>query len=407
MGSAGAFADGFCTEVYARNSDMLRRKSRQKKKVTLRDVAEYAGVSPKTVSNVVNNWPYITDQTRQKVQQAIDELGYRPDGLATSLRTGRTNTIGVVIPDITNPFFGQVVRGCEDVLYAAGYNIFLCNTNEDQRKEQGYLAMLVDRGVDGLLLFGARSDAKTLSAIVHDTIPIVAEDCPIPHNNTTVIDIENITGARLATEHLIAEGHRRIGHLGGPLQRTAAEKRKEGYRQALEHAGIPYDRSLIFQCPPSLRGGYRSALRMLQEQKPTALFCYNDLIAVGAMIAARHLGIDIPSDIAIVGFDDIALASLVDPALTTIRVRQYVMGRTASELLLERLSGIESPATSLSIPVELVIRNSSRAENVDEIRETGWLEYLLSSDLAELSSEQSDSTYPLTEESSVRTESVK
>lgn len=379
---------------------MLRRNSRQKKKVTLRDVAEYAGVSPKTVSNVVNHWPYITDETRQKVQKAIDELGYRPDSLATSLRTGRTKTIGVVIPDITNPFFGQVVRGCEDVLYAAGYNIFLCNTSEDQRKEQGYLAMLVDRGVDGLLLFGARSDAKTLSAIVHDTIPIVAEDCPVPHANTTVIDIENVVGARLATEHLIAEGHTRIGHLGGPLQRTAAEKRMQGYQQALEHAGIAYDRSLIYQCTPSLRGGFRSALRMLQEQKPTALFCYNDLIAVGALIAARQLGFRVPTNLAIVGFDDIALASLVEPALTTIRVRQYLMGRTASELLLERLSGAESPADSFSIPVELVIRSSSHALDHDPSQETAWLEYLLSSDLAELSSDQSDSIYPLSEDGS-------
>jgi LacI family transcriptional regulator len=372
---------------------MLPRRNRPKKKVTLRDVAAHAGVSPKTVSNVVNNWPYISDATRQKVQRAIDELGFRPDGLASSLRTGRSKTIGVVIPDITNPFFGQVVRGCEDVLYAAGYTIFLCNTSEDQQKEQGYLGMLVDRGVDGLLLFGARSDAATLSAIVHDAIPIVAEDCPAPHANTTVIDIDNGAGARLATAHLIALGHTRIGHLGGPLLRTAAEKRAEGYRQALEQAGLAFDPALAVPCTPSLRGGYGAALHMLQEQQPTALFCYNDLIAVGAMIAARHLHRAIPSELAIVGFDDIALASLVEPALTTVRVRQYAMGRAASELLLARLSGAASEASSHSVAVELVIRASSGAGG-DGGQNAAWLEDLLNSELAELSSEHSATLFP-------------
>ena len=364
---------------------MFIRRPRPKKNITLRDVAKHAGVSPKTVSNVINNWPYITDETRQKVQDAINMLGYRPNGLATSLRTGRTNTIGVVIPDITNPFFGQVVRGCEDVLYAAGYNIFLCNTNEDPVKERGYLDMLVSRGVDGLLMFGARSDSEVLSAIVHDGIPIVAEDSPAQHNNSTVIEIDNLGGAQLATKHLISRGHTRIGHLAGPVHRLAAETRLQGYQYALESAGIPYDEELVYRCSPSIHGGYQSTLQIMREKKPSALFCYNDLMAVGAMVACRQLDLDIPREVALVGFDDIAIASLVEPALTTIRVRQYDMGKLASQLLLERLSGKENPSTHVQFQVELVIRNSCGARRLSKKQLDGMLEQLLSSELIDLS----------------------
>jgi LacI family transcriptional regulator len=363
---------------------MLPRRPKLRKSITLRDVAKYAGVSPKTVSNVINNWPYITDATRQKVQDAIDTLGYRPSGLATSLRTGWTNTIGVMIPDITNPFFGQAVRGCEDVLYAAGYSIFLCNTGEDPEKERTYLDMLVSRGVDGLLMFGARSNDAVLTAIVHDAIPIVAEDSPAKHNNTTGIDIDNVSGARMATEHLAARGHKRIGHLAGIVGRQAAETRIEGYRQGLENAGLSYERDLVYRCMHSIRGGYQSALRIIQEQKPTALFCYNDLMAIGAMVACRQLDLDVPKDMAIVGFDDIAIASLVEPALTTVRVRQYEMGRLASQLLLERLSGKKIPPAHILFPVELVVRSSCGARRLSRKQLNEMLEHLFKTELADL-----------------------
>jgi DNA-binding LacI/PurR family transcriptional regulator len=349
-----------------------------KKSVTIRDVAALAGVSLRTVTNVINKWPYVTDETRQKVQRSIDTLGYRPSRLASSLVTGRTNTIGVMIPDITNPFFGQVVRGCEDVLYAAGYSIFLCNTSEDEKKQASYLEILVDRGVDGLLIFGARSAeaVRSASAVVRDEIPVIAEDSPAQNQNTTIIDIDNIGGAQVAVEHLIAHGHTRIAHLGGPTQRLAADHRLQGYRQALEHAGIPYDDALVLRCSPSIRGGLQSAMTLIQQHKPSALFCYNDLMAVGAMVACRQLDLKIPHDIAVVGFDDIAIASLIEPALTTVRVRQYEMGRLASELLLERLAGKEPPPGPVKFPVELVVRNSCGARRLSRKQQNEMLELL-------------------------------
>lgn len=363
---------------------MQIRKRRPKKKVTLTDVAKHAGVSPKTVSNVLNDWPYISDETRQKVQASIEALGYRPSALATSLRTGRTKTIGVVIPDITNPFFGQAVRGCEDVLYAAGYSIFLCNTNEDPVKEQSYLDMLTRRGVDGLLMFGARSSAEVLSQVVHDDIPIVAEDSPAQHSNTTVIDIDNVRGAVIATRHLLELGHQRIGHLGGPAQRLAAVHRLEGYRQALDETSRGYEARLALRCQPTIRSGYRAALQLLASEKPTALFCYNDLMAIGAMVACQQLKLRIPADIALVGFDDIAIASLVTPALTTVRVRQYEIGRRASELLLERLAGGEPVQKRVLFPVELVVRSSCGARRLSRRQTMAMLEHLLDSDLVDL-----------------------
>ncbi len=364
---------------------MFNPKPRPRKNITLRDVAKHAGVSPKTVSNVINNWPYISDSTREKVQRSIEELDYRPSGLASSLRTGRTNTIGVMIPDITNPFFGQFIRGCEDVLYNAGYSILLCNTNENSTKERWYLETLVKRGVDGILTVGSRSTAEVLYSIIHNEIPVVAVDPPSLHDNTTVIDIDNIGGAKIAVEHLIRLGHKRIAHLGGPIQRMAAYNRLQGYLQALENAKIAYDEALVLQCDPTIRGGFHAALNLIPARKPTALFCYNDLMAVGAMVACRELDLKIPRDIAIVGFDDIAISSLVEPALTTVRVRQYHVGRMASDLLLERLSGKENAQRHVEFPVELVIRNSCGARKLSRKQLTLQLEHLLSAELADLS----------------------
>lgn len=371
---------------------MMKRSPRRKKRVTIREVAQHAGVSAKTVSNVLNDWPYVSDETRQRVQASIEALGYRQSILAASLRTGRTKTIGMVIPDITNPFFGQVVRGCEDVLYRAGYSILLCNTNEDTVKEQAYLDMLASRGVDGLLLFGAHCSSEELAAAAGE-IPIVAEDSPANGHDTTVIDIDNVAGAALAVGHLLALGHTRIAHLGGPRDRSAANGRHEGYRQALERAqkatGAGYDPALVIRCTPTMRGGYHAALHLLPNAAPTALFCYNDLMAVGAMAACRRLGLRIPEDVAIVGFDDIAIASLVTPMLTTVRVQQYEMGRLAGELLLRRLAGQTAPhsedaSSRVTYPVELVVRASCGAQQMSAQETALAVERLLEADLVDL-----------------------
>lgn len=338
---------------------MLQRRPRIKKNVTLRDVAQYAGVSQKTVSNVINDWPYMTDETRQKVQIAIKELGYRPSMVATSLRTGRTNTVGVMIADITNPFFGQLIHGIEDVLSSSGYGIFLANTNEDLEKESSYLEKMVRWGVDGLMLFGSRASSEFLTDLVETRIPIVSENSLAERANMTLIKIDNIYGGRMAVQHLIERGCQRIAHLGGPAQRKATDLRLVGYQEALAAAGRECDPALVKRCAPSIRGGFQGAALLLREQHPDGIFCYNDLIAIGALVACRQFGLRVPQDVAIIGFDDIAMAALVDPALSTIRIHQVEMGRQAGRLLLERLNNTSNSIDHVTIPVELVVRRST------------------------------------------------
>ena len=355
-------------------------RERSSKVVTLADVARHAGVSAKTVSNVVNDWPYVSDEMRQKVKAAIDELGYRPSALARSLVTGRSNTIGVVLPDISNPFFGQAVRGCEDALNEAGYSVFLCNTDESIAKERYYLDTLAGRGVDGLILWGSAGSAS-LAEVIDNGMPLVTVDSSAEGccGNATHVTVDNTRGAALATRHLIDRGRHRIGHLAGPALRQTAIRRQAGYREALAEAGLPFDPCLVIDGAPSIRGGYRVATQLLKAQRPDALFCYNDLMAVGAGVACRQLGLSIPRDVALVGFDDIVIAALVTPALTTVRIAQYELGKLTSQFLLERLQNKNLPPKTVVFPVELQVRNSSGGRRLSRKQMNDLLENLVSS----------------------------
>lgn len=337
-----------------------------KKSVTMSDVAEYAGVSLKTVSNVVNDWPYVSDETRRKVQDAIEAVGYRPNQMARSLVTGETTSIGVLIPDISNTFFGSAIRGCEDVLYENEYSIFLCNTSEEIERERFYLNQLMSRAVDGLILWGTRICCQELSDMIDEDISLVTVDMagsPLSARHVN-INVDSEDGAALATNHLIQLGYRRIAHIGGPEGRVTADRRLRGYRRALEESGMQFESKRVVSERPSIRGGYRAALTIFEDWKPQAIFCYNDLMAIGAMVAAKQNGMRLPEDLALVGFDDIAMASVVVPSLTTVHIAQYQLGRLTGETVLEYLRGEreeDSTAESTVFPVELVARESSGA----------------------------------------------
>ena len=348
---------------------------------TLADVASYAKVSAKTVSNVVNNRPYITEETRNKVRHAIAALGYRPSALARSLVTGRTQTIGIVIPDVSNPFFGQAILGCEKVLIESGYHTVLCDTGENVGEERRYLDTLAAKGVDGLMIWGGQIPLKEVLRITAGRISILTVDSASENleGNVTAVYVENENGAVQAVRHLISSGRRRIGHLAGPSYRLTAQKRLNGYSKALAAAGMELDPCLIIEGPPSIRGGYRSALRLLENQKLDALFCYNDLMAIGSIVACKHLGISIPEDLALVGFDDITVSALITPSLTTVRIAQYDLGRRAGTLLLERLDGREAEPRSVDFPVELQVRNSCGTKTLTQKEMRDILENLVSS----------------------------
>jgi LacI family transcriptional regulator len=340
--------------------------SPRKKSVTLKDVAKYAGVSPRTVSNVVNNWPYISDGVRAKVQEAISVLGYRPNQMARSLITGQTKTIGVMIPDIINPFFNLPVRGCEDILYQHHYNHFLCSTSEDVEREKYHLNLLISRAVDGLILWSTQIPRAELAVMIGENFPLVTigfEGEPLGDHHT-VVNLDDIAGSEQATRHLIEQGYRRIGHLTTFARNAVGERRLRGYQQALEAAGIPFDPRFVKADKASLHGGYRTTLELLALHKLDAIFCHNDLMALGAMFAARHIGREVPADLGIVGFDDIAMASIATPSLTTIRVAQYELGKYLGECILQHLgreTGVQSH-TPLTFPVELQVRGSTNAQ---------------------------------------------
>jgi DNA-binding LacI/PurR family transcriptional regulator len=331
------------------------------RKPTIKDVASYAGVSIKTVSNVINDWPYLTPETRLKVQKAIAEVGYRRNNTARSLVTGKTNTIGVIIPDIANPFFGAAIRGCEDILYETEYSLFLCNTNEDVKRERYNINLLVDRGVDALILWGTRLSSTELNSILGSDLPLVTvefDEAPCRQNHTC-INIDNTHGAMIATQHLIEQGYKNIAHMAGPFGRVTSQRRVQGYQQALQAADIPFNPEWVVNVNPTTSGGYQAARKFLKSSRPEAFFCYNDLIALGVSIAAREFDLEIPKDLAIVGFDDINLASIFSPPLTTIRISQYDLGKLTGQATLDLLLHKEQQPITIQFPVELIVRGSS------------------------------------------------
>jgi LacI family transcriptional regulator len=328
-------------------------------RVTIADVAREAHVSLMTVSRVINDKDGISQATRQRVQDVIDRLGYRPSKIARGLATQRTGTLGLVVPDNSNPFFSEVARGVEHAAYAEDYNVFLCNTEEDTQREEAVLESLAEKRVDGLVLCSPRLDDQALLAAIKDFPSTVLINRVLPGSATAALRLDNQEGAKSGVQHLLRRGHRRIGLLAGPLKSFGGQYRALGYQDALEEAGIGYNPDWIQHCTPMVDTGQEAAVELLTRcPELTALFCFNDLIAIGALKACAQLGRAVPEDVAIVGFDDIPLASLVTPPLTTFHVSRYELGRRAAEHLLAQING-EANHTDTVIPVELVIRASA------------------------------------------------
>jgi LacI family transcriptional regulator len=326
----------------------------------LRDVAEKARVSIKTVSRVVNRQGEISDATRQRVLAAIAELGYRPSKVARALVTQHTDTVGLVLGDISNPFFPEVARGVLDVAEAQGYNVFLCNSDGDLQRETRILESLLDHGVDGVIIFPTFELEPQLRRLAGPDRPVVAVNRFYELPGVSSVMIRSHQGAQLAVEHLIARGHTAIATLSGQSHERARLQRVQGYRDALTAHGLPVREEWIVGGVPMQSRGRQSALALLSHYPEiTAIFAYNDLLALGAIEACRALGRRVPEDCAIVGFDDIPLADMVAPALTTIRVNQYDLGRQAMKRLLEMLAQPNQTFAPYWADVELIVRASA------------------------------------------------
>jgi len=328
--------------------------------VTIKDIAKKAEVSTATVSRALYNTGYVKEETRQKILKVAEELGYEKhkENKASKIKT---NVVGVIVSDITNPFFTQVVRGIEDALSPAGYNLLLCNADENIEKERNYLKVLVSKKVDGIIITPAGGDHKAVREVANKEIPLVLIDRLIESLNTDGVIIDNISGAYDATSHLIFEGYRKIGIITGPLEIMTAKERLEGYKKALQDARIEFDEDLVENGGYTQKGGYTAAKTLTERARPDAIFIANNVMTTGALLALKELKIKIPEEVGIVGFDDLEWAPLMDPPLTTVSQPIYTIGSTAAQLLLRKLSGAAKIKREVVVlKPRLVVRESSR-----------------------------------------------
>jgi LacI family transcriptional regulator len=334
---------------------------------TIHEVAKRAGVAPITVSRVINKSGYFSEETRARVETAIAELEYMPNRLASSLRSKRTNTLALVLTDITNPFFTTLARGVEDTASDAGYTVVFCNTDESEVEERKYLQVLLQQQVDGILLVPARSTAVSLEVIRKQGTPVVMLDRRMPAGTQVdVVRCENEDGAFRLVRLLIELGHERIALLSGPMGVSTAEDRLAGYQRAMEEAGLPSDPALTVYGAFNQASGYDMIQHLLAvEPRPTAIFAANNMIGIGALKGIQSAGLRVPEDIAMVCFDDLPPMLLSFPFFTVASQPAYDMGRTATQLLVARLAG-KAPerCQEVLLPTEMIVRQSSGSTRV-------------------------------------------
>jgi LacI family fructose operon transcriptional repressor len=326
--------------------------------VSIKDVAEAAGVSTATVSRVLSSGAHVRPELRARVQEAIDRLGYRPNLVARSLRSQHTATLGLIVSDIRNPFFTSISRAVEDTAYEQGYSILLCNTDEDPEKEAIYLNLMQDANVAGIIFSPTRETSAQFSSLALN-IPIVVVDRTIKEGDVDSVVLDNVeSAARLAT-HLLDNGYQRIGGIFGERSATGRERRA-GLEQALRTRGLTPLAEQMRYVAPKPEAGYAAALELLSSPlPPEALFTSNSLLAEGALQAIRRQGLAIPNQVALVTFDDTTWASLVQPAITLIAQPTYEIGQTAAELLLQRVAHPQRPTRQVILKGQLLARGSS------------------------------------------------
>ncbi len=328
---------------------------------TISDVAKRAGVSTMTVSRVINNSSYISQETRERVERVIDELGYVPNALARSLRFKQTKTIALVLTDITNPFFTTLARGVEDVASEQGFSVIFCNTDESESEEAEYLNVLLQKQVDGILLVPACCEKDLIVSIQSRGSPVVLLDRRIPGAKVDTVRCDSEQGAYQVVRHLLNLGHKRIAILAGPQSISTSVDRVAGYRRAMSEAGLDRNAQLVYHAGFTQEGGYQMTKQVLANRvRPTALFAGNNFIAMGIFRSLREAGLRVPDDLSVVAFDDLLVEFVMDPFLTVVAQPAYEMGRQATELLLTRLAG-EGPAEpqEIVLPIELIVRKSS------------------------------------------------
>jgi len=327
---------------------------------TMKQVAERAGVSISTVSHVINNTRVVSSDVRQRVQGVIDEMRYIPSAVARSLKNDKTNTIGVLVPNSSNPYFAELTRWLEEAAFQRGYNIILCNAHGGARKQAAYLRLLMEKRIDGLVLVASGADDEQGLMLRHEAVPIVQLERALPGLDADLIMAGQAEGAYDATRHLIALGHRAIACVSGPEDLPRSRERVGGFLRAMEEAGLDVPADCIVHEEFTSAGGHAAFSRLLARDKwPSAVFVASDLMALGGLCAAGRAGVRIPDQISVVGYDDIGASGYTSPPLTTIAPPKCDMAKLAIEQLIERIKGAPAPLRSTALASGLVVRAST------------------------------------------------
>ena len=335
------------------------RRKRPGKAASIYDVARESGVSVFTVSAVVNNKAHVGKGLRERVEAAIQKLGYRPNLIARSLAKQRTHTIGMIVPDIANPFFPMVVRGAEDSAQKHGYNLLLCNSDDSLEKEENAVDLLLSKRVDGILLTKAAGDFRpSLQQMIKEVnIPFVLVMRTYPKLTKDAIITDDYQGAYDAVCHLARSGRRRIGLISGPLKVSNAKARWEGFRDALKAENLVYEPELVIEGDYRIDSGFRAGHALLSH-RPDGIYVANHLMTIGLLKAAEEMGVRCPEDFGLVSFDDYPWLGVFRPRLTTVELPKHQLGSEAAELLIQRIAGDRSKAVLRKLQPELRIRES-------------------------------------------------
>ncbi|MEI7424225.1 MAG: LacI family DNA-binding transcriptional regulator [Prolixibacteraceae bacterium] len=334
----------------------------KKSEPTIHDIARELKISASTVSRALQNNPRISLKTREKILSLAETMGYRPNSLASNLRNKKSNTIGIVVPLINRHFFASVISGAEEVAFKAGYTVVISQSNDLADKEIAIVHSMFANRVDGLIISIAMDSTtfEHLKMFTRKNIPMVFFDRAVPEIETNKIVVDDFMGGFRVTQHLIDQGYKRIGHMAGPQNLTTYRERKSGYMEALSQNGLSFDETLVVTNKLTSEDGTAAIQHLMSLPKPPdAIFCCNDTTALSAMIYLRSEGYRIPEDIGIVGFSNEPFSRVVSPSISTIAQPAFLMGQKAAELILNQIENQEKSFTTLVLPTELIIRESS------------------------------------------------
>ncbi|WP_456021957.1 LacI family DNA-binding transcriptional regulator [Pseudomonas protegens] len=326
---------------------------------TIKDVAALAGISYTTVSHVVNNTRPVSQEVRLKVEAAIKSLDYVPSAVARSLKAKTTATIGLLVPNSLNPYFAELARGIEDYCERNGYCVILCNSDDNPDKQRSYLRVLLEKRIDGLIVASAGGDSGLAQGLAGVKTPMVIVDRGLDGVDADLVRIDHEYGAYLATRHLLELGHRDIATIGGPASTSVAQMRLAGYCRALKEAGIDVRQERMLESDFTSTGGYNAAAILLESNPPSAIFAGNDMIGIGVLRAAAERNVRVPSELSVIGFDDIQMSRYVYPALTTVGQSILQLGEMAAEVLLRRIATPNLGTDQRIVTPSIVLREST------------------------------------------------